>query len=203
LRTRTLTRAHATHRAQQFDLSSVVLFSNRAAALTKLGRFEAALADADAALALRPDWAKAHFRRGAALFGARRFADAAAAYEAGLALEPDNASLAQGRDLALATLRQAEAAAAPDRRACVCALCVCCARCVCTHARQLTHNTSQCCTQLAAGARACAAGGCAAARAAAGARALGLPRRRQNDAAAPRAGQRGGPARGRGGERHG
>jgi tetratricopeptide (TPR) repeat protein len=100
----------------QFDLSSVVLFSNRAAALTKLGRFDAALADADAALALRPDWAKAHFRRGAALFGARRFADAAAAYEAGLALEPDNTSLAQGRDMALATLRQAEAAAAPDRR---------------------------------------------------------------------------------------
>jgi G3E family GTPase len=95
----------------------VVLFSNRAAALTKLGRFEAALADADAAVASRPDWPKAHFRRGAALFGARRFADAVAAYEAGLTLEPGNASLAQGRDLALATMAQAAAAAAPDRRA--------------------------------------------------------------------------------------
>jgi tetratricopeptide (TPR) repeat protein len=100
--------------AAQFDPATVVLYTNRAAALTRLGRFEAALADADAAVAVRPDWAKAHFRRGAALFGARRFAEAVAAYDAGLALEPGNASLAQGRELALATLAQAQAAAAPD-----------------------------------------------------------------------------------------
>ena len=100
----------------------MVLFSNRAAALTRLGRFDAALVDAEAAVASRPDWAKAHFRRGAALFGARRFADAAAAYDAGLALEPDNEALAQGRAMALATLRQAEAAAAPDRRVRQCTL---------------------------------------------------------------------------------
>ena len=101
-------------RGEQFDPATVVLYTNRAAALTRLGRFEAALRDADAAVAVRPDWAKAHFRRGAALFGLRRFEQAVAAYDAGLALEPGNASLAQGRELAVATLRQAQAAAAPD-----------------------------------------------------------------------------------------
>ena len=100
----------------QFGETACVLFSNRAAALTKLGRFDAALGDADAAAAARPDWAKAHFRRGSALFGARRFAEAVAAYDAGLALEPNNASLAQGRALAVATARQAAAAASADRR---------------------------------------------------------------------------------------
>ena len=105
-------------RGAQFDPATVVLYTNRAAALTRLGRFEAALRDADAAVAVRPDWAKAHFRRGASLFGLRRFEEAVAAYDAGLALEPGNASLAQGRELAVATLRQtlrqAQAAAAPD-----------------------------------------------------------------------------------------
>jgi G3E family GTPase len=101
-------------RVAQFDPATVVLYTNRAAALTRLGRFEAALRDADAAVAVRPDWAKAHFRRGAALFGLRRFEEAVTAYDAGLALEPGNASLVQGRELAVATLRQAQAAAAPD-----------------------------------------------------------------------------------------
>ena len=41
--------------------------SNRAAAPPRLGRAAAALADADAAARLRPEWPKAHFRRGCAL----------------------------------------------------------------------------------------------------------------------------------------
>jgi stress-induced-phosphoprotein 1 len=94
-----------------------VLFANRAAALTKLGRFEEALADADAASARRPDWAKTHFRRGAALFGLKRFHDAVAAYDAGLGLEPQNESLLQGRQLAVTTLLQAAAAEQPHRYA--------------------------------------------------------------------------------------
>jgi hypothetical protein len=41
--------------------------SNRSAALLKLGKARQALADADAAIALRPDWEKGHYRRGVAL----------------------------------------------------------------------------------------------------------------------------------------
>lgn len=83
---------------------TVVLYSNRAAALTKLGRFADALSDADKAAARRPDWAKAHFRRATALLGLARYADALAAFDAGLALEPQNESLVQGRQLALSAL---------------------------------------------------------------------------------------------------
>ena len=41
--------------------------SNRSAAFLKLGKARQALADADVAVTLRPDWEKGHFRRGAAL----------------------------------------------------------------------------------------------------------------------------------------
>ena len=44
-----------------------VLRSNRSAALLAIGEHEAALVDAEAALALQPGWSKAHWRRGAAL----------------------------------------------------------------------------------------------------------------------------------------
>ena len=50
-----------------------------------LADFASALADADAALALKPGWSKAHFRRGIALEGLGRLAEAAAAFGAGAA----------------------------------------------------------------------------------------------------------------------
>ena len=55
--------------AIRLDPSDVVFFSNRSAALTKLRRFAEALSDAEAAVALRPAWAKGHARCGAALSG--------------------------------------------------------------------------------------------------------------------------------------
>ncbi|NWV45918.1 TTC31 protein, partial [Daphoenositta chrysoptera] len=45
------------------------LLGNRSYCLEKLGRFEEALADAEAALALRPGWPKGSFRKGKALRG--------------------------------------------------------------------------------------------------------------------------------------
>jgi stress-induced-phosphoprotein 1 len=70
--------------------------SNRSAAHAKLGQFHAALEDADAAVARRPDWAKAHGRRGAALHGLREWARSESAYLEGLTHEPDSAQLQQG-----------------------------------------------------------------------------------------------------------
>lgn len=109
--------SRAVELSDPFAEGTAALFSNRAACYTKLGRFAAALADADAAVAVRPGWAKAHFRRGAALFGLRRFAEAAAAHAAGLALAPGDEALLQGHALALATLREAAAAEPPLERA--------------------------------------------------------------------------------------
>ena len=69
------------------------LFSNRSAAHSRLGQFSAALEDADEALRLRPDWAKAHGRRGAALHGLGDLSRSEEAYQCGVRLEPTNSTL--------------------------------------------------------------------------------------------------------------
>ncbi|NWY65795.1 TTC31 protein, partial [Erithacus rubecula] len=57
------------------------LLGNRSYCLEKLGRYEEALADAEAALALRPGWPKGSFRKGKALQGLQRYAEAASTFE--------------------------------------------------------------------------------------------------------------------------
>ncbi|NXR32051.1 TTC31 protein, partial [Zosterops hypoxanthus] len=57
------------------------LLGNRSYCLEKLGRYEEALADAEAALALCPGWPKGSFRKGKALRGLKRYAEAARTFE--------------------------------------------------------------------------------------------------------------------------
>ena len=76
--------------------SESVLLSNRSAAHAKLAQYHAALEDADAAVALRPTWGKAHGRRGAALLGLGDARKAEAAYHEGLAHEPGAVGLQEG-----------------------------------------------------------------------------------------------------------
>ncbi|NWZ71292.1 TTC31 protein, partial [Acrocephalus arundinaceus] len=57
------------------------LLGNRSYCLEKLGRYEEALADAEAALALQPGWPKGAFRKGKALRGLKRYAEAAHTFE--------------------------------------------------------------------------------------------------------------------------
>ena len=52
--------------AIMLDPDSHVLRVNRALALLKSGQYDEALEDADLAMRMMPDWAKAHFRRGEA-----------------------------------------------------------------------------------------------------------------------------------------
>ena len=75
---------------------AAVLLSNRSAAHARLAQYAAALDDADAALALRPDWGKAHGRRAAAYEGKGDWARVVAAYEEGLSHDPQSAALASG-----------------------------------------------------------------------------------------------------------
>ena len=79
-----------------------VLLSNRSAAHAKLAQYHAALEDADAAVAIRPAWGKAHGRRGAALLGLDEPRKAEEAYADGLQHEPASAQLAEGLDEARA-----------------------------------------------------------------------------------------------------
>lgn len=63
--------------------NSFTLLGNRSLAALKLPTpdYAAALADAEAAVALAPTWAKGHVRRGEALEGLGRTADAVGAFE--------------------------------------------------------------------------------------------------------------------------
>ncbi|RLN31422.1 hypothetical protein BBJ28_00026244 [Nothophytophthora sp. Chile5] len=65
---------------------TATLHSNRSAAYCALGQFEAAKADADAAIALDPEWAKTYSRKGKALYGMASYRKAADAYARGLEL---------------------------------------------------------------------------------------------------------------------
>jgi len=77
--------------AHRNSLDSIaVLYSNRSCAMLKLGRLEHALADADKAIEGRPDWAKAHSRKGAALRLMDRNNEAYFSYLECCKLEPEN-----------------------------------------------------------------------------------------------------------------
>ncbi|XP_026761396.1 small glutamine-rich tetratricopeptide repeat-containing protein alpha-like [Galleria mellonella] len=82
-------------RAIELDPRNSVFFCNRAAAHFKLGEHEAAVADCTAALALQPDYGKAHGRLGLALTALDRHREARAAFARASQLEPDNESYKQ------------------------------------------------------------------------------------------------------------
>ena len=76
------------------------LHSNLSNAYGMLGDATAALAAADAAAASRPQWEKAHFRRGEALFALQRYDEAVEAYSSALACKPGDAHLRFATSLA-------------------------------------------------------------------------------------------------------
>ena len=67
-----------------------MLFGNRAAAKLKLEQWEAALADAQEAKRLAPEWVKAFYREGEAFWGMENYGDAAASFWEGLQMDPSN-----------------------------------------------------------------------------------------------------------------
>lgn len=79
-------------RAIELDPRNAVYFCNRAAANFKLGDHEAAVADCTAALAIQPDYSKAHGRLGLALTALDRHREARQAYARASQLEPENES---------------------------------------------------------------------------------------------------------------
>ncbi|VVC93838.1 unnamed protein product [Leptidea sinapis] len=94
-------------RAIELDPRNAVYFCNRAAAHYKLGEHEAAVADCMAALALQPEYSKAHGRLGIALTALDRTVEARAAFARALQLEPDNDSYRDNLRLAEERLAQA------------------------------------------------------------------------------------------------
>lgn len=93
-------------RAIELDPYNSVYFCNSAAAQFKLGKHEAAVADCTAALALQPNYGKAHGRLGLALTALDRHSEARAAFARAVQLEPDNESYRQNLQLADERLAQ-------------------------------------------------------------------------------------------------
>merc|ERR1712232_1107040 len=74
------------------------LYSNRAAALTKLMAYPDALRDLDECLKLDPKFVKAYSRKGAAHFFMKEYNKALKAYEDGLKVDKDNEECIKGRE---------------------------------------------------------------------------------------------------------
>jgi hypothetical protein len=114
------------------DLRNGVLFSNRCAALTKLGQYTSALCDAEECVRLLPHWEKGWSRRGGILSRLGRLEESVLSYEKGeltlpppfitdtiaASLAPENgsvlAALQDSRDAL--TLKQAKVAAMAARK---------------------------------------------------------------------------------------
>src|SRR5262249_41689414 len=74
---------------------------NRGNALRDLKRHAEALASYDKAIALKPDYAEAHYNRGNALRDLKRLAEALASYDKAIALKPDYAGAHWNQSLCL------------------------------------------------------------------------------------------------------
>lgn len=83
-----------------------LLYSNRAAALTKLMAYPDALKDLDECLRIEPTFVKAYSRKGAAHFWMKEYHKSLEAYGRGLAIEPDNAECIAGRDQVVAKIQE-------------------------------------------------------------------------------------------------
>ncbi len=90
------------------DPASATLRANRCQALLKANRLEAALDDANAAVRLSPEWAKAHYRLGCCLRRLRRPAEAHSALSRACELEPESAELRRETVAAAAAVAEAE-----------------------------------------------------------------------------------------------
>ena len=87
-------------------------YANRSLAHLRLGQSREAADDAAAAVRLRPDWGRAHFRLGAALAAAGDPAGAAASLRASLEFEPNSSATKKMLKDANATLEAVQKAAA-------------------------------------------------------------------------------------------
>ena len=76
--------------------SNYLLYSNRSAAYARLHKYSEALADAEKAVKLKPDWSRGYCRLGAAHLGLGQLDEAVTAYKKGLEFDPSDEGLKAG-----------------------------------------------------------------------------------------------------------
>ncbi|PHJ25522.1 tetratricopeptide repeat domain containing protein [Cystoisospora suis] len=90
------------------------LYSNRAAALTKLCEYPSALKDADTAVELDPSFVKGWSRKGNLHMALKEYPKALQAFEKGLAIEPANAECIQGKMNVISKVQQVQGSGEVD-----------------------------------------------------------------------------------------
>ena len=80
-------------KAIEIDPKDPILYSNRSAMHLNLSEFDQALADAEKAISIKSDYAKAYLRKGKALEGLNKVEEALNAYKLGLEKDQSNAQL--------------------------------------------------------------------------------------------------------------
>ena len=80
-------------KAIELDPNDPILYSNRSAMHLNLSEFDEAINDAEKAISLKPDYAKAYLRKGKALEGQQRIQEALDTYKLGLEKDKTNAQL--------------------------------------------------------------------------------------------------------------
>jgi len=86
--------------------SDARLYSNRAAALTKLSAHPQALRDLDECIKLDPTFVKAYSRKACTHFYMKEYHRALHSYEKGLQIQPDNEECKKGREQTLSKIQQ-------------------------------------------------------------------------------------------------
>ena len=81
----------------EIDPNDPILYSNRSAMHLNLSEFDQALADAEKAISLKPDYAKAYLRKGKALEGLLKPKEALDTYKLGLEKDKSNAQLLEAQ----------------------------------------------------------------------------------------------------------
>lgn len=101
------------NRAIVHDPRNPVLYCNRAAAYTRLGEHDKAVADCKLALVYNPQYGKAYGRMGIAYSNLSKFDLAKTAYQKAIELEPENQDYANNLMVAEQKLAQGNVGAAP------------------------------------------------------------------------------------------
>ncbi|XP_050272955.1 hsp70-Hsp90 organizing protein 2-like [Quercus robur] len=82
--------------AMSIGPSNYLLYSNRSAAYTRLHKYSEALANAEKAVKLKPDWSRGYCQLGAAHLGLGQIDEAVTAYKKGLEFDPCDEGLKAG-----------------------------------------------------------------------------------------------------------